>query len=173
MRLSCHNCTESISFFNWPSDSDWQIPLISFWTLVGYIALSIPPRITFADCENNSLNYLYLVFKMIGIISFVTILYMSEVMNLHTQIQNLTHQYYSNNIPPDMRHVLWPLAWLLQEHILTTYQKTFCCQSLRFSQQRGHQRLGVWKSTEGWKSKKNLILNVETNKRTQFIYIRQ
>lgn len=56
----------------------FQVPLISFWTLVLYISLSVPPRITWATCDVNSLNYLYLVLKIVGIISFITILYISE-----------------------------------------------------------------------------------------------
>jgi len=55
------------------------IPLISFWTFIVYVSLSIPPRITWTTCETNSLNYLYLILKLVGIFSFTTILYISEV----------------------------------------------------------------------------------------------
>lgn len=59
---------------------EFQIPLISFWTLVAFIGLSIPPRVKWTACDTNSLNYLYLVLKLLGIFCFTTILYMSEVM---------------------------------------------------------------------------------------------
>ena len=67
-----------------------QIPLISFWTFVVYVGLSIPPRITWTTCETNSLNYLYLVCKLVGIYLFITILYMSEVRE-----RNIVMIYYT------------------------------------------------------------------------------
>lgn len=62
---------------NRPYQFYYYVPLISFWFLMIYCLLSIPPRITALNSE--SYQNLYLVLKFIGILGVVTILYMSEV----------------------------------------------------------------------------------------------
>lgn len=62
---------------NRPYQFYYYVPLISFWFIMIYFLLSLPPRITALNSE--SYQNLYLVLKFIGILSVVTILYMSEV----------------------------------------------------------------------------------------------
>ncbi|XP_014250867.1 N-acetylneuraminate 9-O-acetyltransferase [Cimex lectularius] len=54
-------------------------PLISFWFLLVYLVLIMPPRVTATSVEANPLHYLYLVLKMVGLFSLIIILFMSEV----------------------------------------------------------------------------------------------
>ncbi|KAF5272738.1 hypothetical protein FQA39_LY07765 [Lamprigera yunnana] len=53
------------------------VPLMSFWFMMCYGILALPPHIN-AHNENN-LQYFYLVVKFIGLFSIITILFMSEV----------------------------------------------------------------------------------------------
>ncbi|KAK4872675.1 hypothetical protein RN001_014704 [Aquatica leii] len=53
------------------------VPLMSFWFMMCYGVLALPPHIT-AHTENN-LNYFYLVIKFICLFTVITILFMSEV----------------------------------------------------------------------------------------------
>lgn len=55
------------------------VPLLSFWFMMIYIVLSLPPHVTAQSAENNPLQYLYLVLKFVSLFSVITILYMSEV----------------------------------------------------------------------------------------------
>lgn len=65
---------------NRPYQFYYFVPLISFWFCVVYLVLSLPPHITSQNCEHNPYQYLYLVLKFIGVLSVITILYMSEVL---------------------------------------------------------------------------------------------
>ncbi|KAF5292887.1 hypothetical protein FQR65_LT11139 [Abscondita terminalis] len=53
------------------------VPLMSFWFMMCYGVLALPPQITIHN-ENN-LNYFYLVVKFICLFTVITILFMSEV----------------------------------------------------------------------------------------------
>lgn len=55
------------------------VPLMSFWYVMAYTVLAIPPVITAQSCENNLAQYLYLVVKLICMFTVITILFMSEV----------------------------------------------------------------------------------------------
>ncbi|XP_047110561.1 N-acetylneuraminate 9-O-acetyltransferase isoform X1 [Schistocerca piceifrons] len=64
---------------NRPYQFYYFVPLISFWFLMAYLVLALPPQITAASSETNPLHYLYLVLKMVGLFTVITVLYMSEV----------------------------------------------------------------------------------------------
>ncbi|XP_067001977.1 N-acetylneuraminate 9-O-acetyltransferase [Anabrus simplex] len=64
---------------NRPYQFYYFVPLVSFWFLMVYIVLALPPQVTAASSESNPLQYLYLVIKFVGLFSVITILYMSEV----------------------------------------------------------------------------------------------
>ncbi|KDR17548.1 CAS1 domain-containing protein 1, partial [Zootermopsis nevadensis] len=64
---------------NRPYQFYYFVPLISFWFLMVYLVLALPPQVTAASSESNPLQYLYLVLKFVGLFSVITILYMSEV----------------------------------------------------------------------------------------------
>lgn len=55
------------------------VPLMSFWYLMVYIVLALPPHITAQSSENNKVQYFYLVIKFIIYFSVLTILFLSEV----------------------------------------------------------------------------------------------
>jgi len=69
---------------NRPYQFYYFVPLVSFWFLVVYLVLALPPQVTAASSESNPLQYLYLVLKFVGLFSVITIFYMSEV-NSHEQ----------------------------------------------------------------------------------------
>ena len=64
---------------NRPYQFYYFVPLVSFWFLMVYLVLALPPQVTAATSESNPLQYLYLVLKFVGLFSVITILYMSEV----------------------------------------------------------------------------------------------
>ncbi|KAK0088556.1 hypothetical protein PV326_004800 [Microctonus aethiopoides] len=56
------------------------IPLVSFWFLVAYVLAWLPPRVYSGSlAEYGPRALLYLAIKLIGLLSIITILYMSEV----------------------------------------------------------------------------------------------
>lgn len=55
------------------------VPLMSFWFMMCYGVLALPPHITAQSCENNIAQYFYLVIKFVCLFSVITILFMSEV----------------------------------------------------------------------------------------------
>ncbi|EFX82868.1 hypothetical protein DAPPUDRAFT_48914 [Daphnia pulex] len=64
---------------NRPYQSYYFVPLVSFWYLVVYIVLAVPPKVSAAICDANSFAYLYIIIKFCTLIGAITILYMSEV----------------------------------------------------------------------------------------------
>lgn len=64
---------------NRPYQFYYFVPLISFWFVIIYFVLALPPQITSASVENNPYKYFYLVLKFICLLIVVTIFYMSEV----------------------------------------------------------------------------------------------
>ncbi|XP_046397120.1 N-acetylneuraminate 9-O-acetyltransferase [Ischnura elegans] len=64
---------------NRPYQFYYFVPLVSFWFVMTYLVLALPPHVTMASSETNPLQYLYLVLKFVGLFSVITILYMSEV----------------------------------------------------------------------------------------------
>lgn len=56
------------------------VPLVSFWFLVVYILAWLPPRVHSGSlAEHGPRALLYLALKLLGLVSVITILYMSEV----------------------------------------------------------------------------------------------
>lgn len=66
---------------NRPYQSYYFVPLVSFWYLVVYIVLALPPKVSSAICEANPVAYLYIIIKLCSLLAAITILYMSEVIN--------------------------------------------------------------------------------------------
>ncbi|KAF4524562.1 hypothetical protein B566_EDAN017447 [Ephemera danica] len=64
---------------NRPYQFYYFVPLVSFWFLMVYLVLALPPHVTAASSDSNPLHYLYLVLKLVGLFSVITVLYMSEV----------------------------------------------------------------------------------------------
>nr|CAD7458913.1 unnamed protein product [Timema tahoe] len=64
---------------NRPYQFYYFVPLVSFWFLMVYLVLALPPQVTATSSKSNPLQYLYLVLKFVGLFSVITILYMSEV----------------------------------------------------------------------------------------------
>jgi N-acetylneuraminate 9-O-acetyltransferase len=73
---------------NRPYQFYYFVPLVSFWFLMLYVVFALPPHITAASTEHNPLHYFYLVVKLVGLFSVITILYMSEV-NSPTKTDNI------------------------------------------------------------------------------------
>ncbi|XP_045450859.1 N-acetylneuraminate 9-O-acetyltransferase [Melitaea cinxia] len=58
------------------------IPLVSFWFTLMFVIFALPPHITQSSnhtIETKPYQYLYIVIKVIGLLTIVTVLYMSEV----------------------------------------------------------------------------------------------
>ncbi|KAJ2943541.1 hypothetical protein O0L34_g16649 [Tuta absoluta] len=58
------------------------IPLVSFWYTLFFVIFALPPHITKATShtvESKPYQYLYIAVKIIGLLTIVTVLYMSEV----------------------------------------------------------------------------------------------
>jgi hypothetical protein len=70
---------------NRPYQSYYFVPLVSFWYLVVYIVLAVPPKVSAAICDANSFAYLYIIIKFCTLIGAITILYMSEVIDYSTR----------------------------------------------------------------------------------------
>lgn len=64
---------------NRPYQFYYFVPLISFWFVIIYFVLALPPQITSSNSDSNPYKYLYLVLKFIGLSIVITIFYMSEV----------------------------------------------------------------------------------------------
>ncbi|XP_017777823.1 PREDICTED: CAS1 domain-containing protein 1 [Nicrophorus vespilloides] len=64
---------------NRPYQFYYFVPLLSFWYVMCYAALALPPLITAQSSENNIAQYFYLVIKFVALFSVITILFMSEV----------------------------------------------------------------------------------------------
>lgn len=64
---------------NRPYQFYYFVPLISFWFVIIYFVLALPPQITSSNVDSNPYKYLYLVLKFIGLSIVITIFYMSEV----------------------------------------------------------------------------------------------
>lgn len=65
---------------NRPYQFYYFVPLMSFWYVMVYAVLALPPQITLQTTENNYKQYFYLVLKVIGFFAIVTVLFMSEVL---------------------------------------------------------------------------------------------
>ncbi len=68
---------------NRPYQSYYFVPLVSFWYLIVYIVLALPPKVSATICEANPVAYLYIILKFIGLFAAITVLYLSEVINFH------------------------------------------------------------------------------------------
>lgn len=66
---------------NRPYQAYYFVPLVSFWYLVVYIVLALPPKVSSAICEANPVAYVYIVLKFILLFAGITVLYLSEVIN--------------------------------------------------------------------------------------------
>ncbi|XP_043225146.1 N-acetylneuraminate 9-O-acetyltransferase-like [Amphibalanus amphitrite] len=64
---------------NRPYQFYYFVPLVTFWYVMLYIMLVIPPRVTAKSSENNHIQYLYMVIKFVVFFSIIVILFMSEV----------------------------------------------------------------------------------------------
>lgn len=73
---------------NRPYQFYYFVPLVSFWFLMVYLVLALPPHVTASSSDGNPLQYLYLVLKFVGLFSVITILYMSEVRFLFNWFNN-------------------------------------------------------------------------------------
>jgi len=72
------------------------VPLVSFWFLVIYFLAWLPPRIYSGSlAEYGPRALLYFALKLLGLVSIITVLYMSEVINnfywkIYSELQNIT-----------------------------------------------------------------------------------
>lgn len=64
---------------NRPYQFYYYVPLVSFWYVIIYFVMALPPQITAANTENNPYKYFYLVLKCVGLFVVITVFYMSEV----------------------------------------------------------------------------------------------
>lgn len=64
---------------NRPYQFYYFVPLISFWFVVVYFVLAIPPQVTVSSVDSNPYIFYYLVFKVVTVLIVSTIFYMSEV----------------------------------------------------------------------------------------------
>ncbi|CAG9794077.1 unnamed protein product [Diatraea saccharalis] len=69
-------------FFTDDSRSSNFIPLVSFWYTLMFVIFALPPHISPASShtmESKPYQYLYIALKVIGLLTIVTVLYISEV----------------------------------------------------------------------------------------------
>lgn len=64
---------------NRPYQFYYFVPLMSFWYMMIYTVLALPPHVTAQTSDNNLVQYFYLIIKFIGLFSVITILFLSEV----------------------------------------------------------------------------------------------
>lgn len=64
---------------NRPYQFYYFIPLMSFWYMMAFTVLALPPVITPQSTENNVIQYFYLVVKFVGLFTVITVLFLSEV----------------------------------------------------------------------------------------------
>ncbi|XP_064465958.1 N-acetylneuraminate 9-O-acetyltransferase-like [Ornithodoros turicata] len=64
---------------NRPYQFYYFVPLVSFWFVVVFVTMTTIPQVVATSAEANPLQYLYLVLKFVGLLSVVTVLYLSEV----------------------------------------------------------------------------------------------
>jgi len=60
--------------------SYYFVPLVSFWYVVVYVVLALPPKANAATCQTKSIYYFYIIVKFICLFAVITVLYMSEVL---------------------------------------------------------------------------------------------
>ncbi|KAK2142469.1 hypothetical protein LSH36_951g03010 [Paralvinella palmiformis] len=64
---------------NRPYQFYYFIPLVSFWFLILYFTVVVWPQVTSASVDSHSVQYLYLVLKIVALAVAITLLYASEV----------------------------------------------------------------------------------------------
>ena len=64
---------------NRPYQSYYFVPLVTFWYLVVYAVLALPPKVSEKICETKPVAYLYIILKFVALFAGITVLYLSEV----------------------------------------------------------------------------------------------
>ncbi|BFZ21935.1 hypothetical protein BsWGS_24974 [Bradybaena similaris] len=64
---------------NRPYQFYYFVPLVSFWFIVIYLVMAIPPHITSQSAEANPIHYLYMILKFVALIVAISLFYLSEV----------------------------------------------------------------------------------------------
>lgn len=65
--------------------SYYFVPLVTFWYMVVYAVLALPPKVSSKICEAKPVTYVYIILKLVGLLAAITALYYSEV-NKFTEI---------------------------------------------------------------------------------------
>ncbi|KAK2714998.1 hypothetical protein QYM36_009855, partial [Artemia franciscana] len=68
---------------NRPYQHYYYAPLVSFWFVVIYILLALPPRVTAANSIGKPFKYLYVVLKFVALVAGINVLFMSVVFFEH------------------------------------------------------------------------------------------
>lgn len=101
---------------NRPYQFYYFVPLISFWFVIIYFVLAIPPQITSSNVENNPYKYCYLVLKFVCLLIVITILYMSEVFFERVFVTRPWKALFVNS---DDNPTEWWLRWKLDRYTIT------------------------------------------------------
>ncbi|GFS21716.1 CAS1 domain-containing protein 1 [Elysia marginata] len=64
---------------NRPYQFYYFVPLISFWYIVIFVFMAIPPHVTAVSSEASPVQYLYVILKFVALIAIISLFYLSEV----------------------------------------------------------------------------------------------
>ena len=66
---------------NRPYQSYYFVPLVTFWYLIVYAVLAMPPKVNAKICEANRVAYAYIIAKLAILFICIVLLHLSQVIS--------------------------------------------------------------------------------------------